>query len=161
MELGVKTAKFDLMKEGEPLPIVGREKKSYGDSIGKSNLLVFTDVLPDEPSAQRMALVVSEAVQLGAWVILADQGPSPWRKAFVDQLAYELRYVDCGHPNFDDDCLVEQPELGWEAEPVALLRLNAPMFAAALNSGYNSLEERRGFALPPPTVELVEGVVEA
>ena len=152
-QLRVATSTFDLMAEGEPLPIVGREKQYYGDSIGNANLLVFADVLSDEPSAQRMAAVVSEAVQLGAWVILADRSPSPWRKTFLELLEVELRYVDCGHPHFDDDCIVEQPELGWKAEPVALLRLNSPMFAAALNSGYGSLEERRGFALPPPTVQ--------
>ena len=152
-KLSVDTSSFDLMAD-MPLPIVGRAKQAYGDSIGKANLLVFADILSDEVSAQRMATRVSEAVQLGAWVILGDSAPSPWREAFLELLEVELRYVDCGHPYFDDDCIVEQPELGWQAEPVALLRLNAPMFAPALESGYMSLEERRGFALPPPSVQV-------
>ena len=155
-KLRVATSTFDLMAEAAPLPIVGKEKKYYGDSTGNANLLIFADVLSDEPSAKRMSVVVSEAVQLGAWVILADHAPSPWRKTFLELLEHELRYVDCGHPHFDDEFIVEQPELGWEAEPVALLRLNAPMFAAALNTGYGSLEERRSFELPPPTVQLVD-----
>ena len=151
-QLRLATSTFNLMQEGAPLPIVGQEKTYYGDSGGNSNLLIFTDVLSDEPSARRMSVVVSEAVKLGAWIILADPAPSPWRKTFLELLEKELITVDCGHPHFDDDCLIDQPELGWEAVPVALLRLNSPMFAAALNTGYNSLEERRGFALPPPTV---------
>lgn len=157
-QLPITSTTFDLMAEAEPLPIVGREKKYYGDGTGNANLLIFTDVLSDAPSATRMAMVVSEAVQLGAWVILADQAPSPWRKTFLELLEAELRYVDCGLPHFDDDCVVQQLELGWEAEQVALLRLNAPMFAAAIDKGkgmqYGSLEERRGFALPPPKVQV-------
>ena len=131
--------------------------RASGKLRARRNLLVLVDVLRDEPSAQRMAVMVGEAVKLSAWVILADQGsPSPWRKAFLELLEKELAFVDCGCPHFDDDCIVEQPELGWQAEPVALLRLNAPMFAAALDSGYESLEERRGFSLPPPTVQVTE-----
>jgi len=128
-QLCLTTSTFDWMKEGEALPIVGRDKQYYGDSLGKANLIVFADVLADEPSAKRMAALVSEAVQMGAWVILADQSPSPHRKTFLELLEIELRYVDCGHPYFDEDRIVEQLELGWEAEPVALLGLNAPMFA--------------------------------
>lgn len=150
--LDVTLKTFDLMAEGEPLPIVGREKRYYGDAGGNSNLLVFTDALPDEPSARRMSVVIADAVKLGAWVILADPEPSPWRSTFLELLEKELFTVDCGYPYFDDAILVEQPELGWEAEEVALLRLNSPMFAAALDTGYDSLLERRGFALPPPTV---------
>ena len=46
-QLPVATLAYDLMAEGEPLPIVGREKQYYGDSIGNANLLVFADVLSD------------------------------------------------------------------------------------------------------------------
>ena len=156
-QLNLATSTFDLMAEGEPLPIEGEKKRYYGASSGKANLLVLADVLYDEASAKRMAVVVAEAVKISAWVILADHGPpSSWRKAFLELLEKELFDVDCGCPNFDDACIVEQPELGWQAEPVALLRLNAPLFATALVSGYESLEERRGFALSPPTLQVVE-----
>ena len=156
-QLHVTTAPFDLMADGEPLPIEGSEKQYYGAASGRANLLLLADCLSDEASARRMAVVVGEAVKISAWVILADQGPSsPWRELFLELLEKELAYVDCGHPHFDDDCIVEQPELGWQAEPVALLRLNAPMSAAALNTGFGSLEERRGFALPPPTVQAIQ-----
>ena len=98
---------------------------------------------------------VAEAIQLGAWVLIGDSETTSCRSTFLDLLEEELRYVDCGVPHFDEPCTVEQPSLGWAAEPVALLRLNSPGFAPALNTGYNSLEERRGFALASPTVELM------
>ena len=64
------------------------EKQYYGASSGQANLLVLADVLSDEASAQRMAVVVAEAVKISAWVIVADQGPraSPVRKTFLDLL---------------------------------------------------------------------------
>ena len=146
---------FDMASE-DPLPFVGQTKPAYGTAIGTANLIIFADALSDEASARCMAVRVAEMVENGAWVLLADGDPaSTCRKTFLDELEVGLRYVDCGHPYFDDGCLIEQPSLGWEAEPVALLRLNAPGFAPALNTGYLSLEERRGFELPSPIVECV------
>ena len=101
-----------------------------------------------------MAVRVAEAVQLGAWIIVGDSLPSPHRALFLERLEAELRFVDCGFPVFDDECEVEQLSLGWSSERVQLLRMNAPGFAPALNTGYNSLEERRVHALPNPNVEL-------
>jgi len=86
---------------------------------------------------------------------VGDQQPS-YRQTFLDLLEAELRYVDCGHPQFDEEYTIEQPSLGWGAVPVALLRLNAPGYAPALNTGFKSLEERRGVRLPDPTVEVLE-----
>ena len=153
-QLSLATSKLDLMSAEEPLPIDDQTAPTYGTATGIANLVILTDVLADEVSSSRMAARVAEAVKLGAWVLLADQKPS-CRQTFLDLLEVELRYVDCGHPYFDAECIVEQPSLGWESE-VALLRLNSPGYAPALSTGYLSLEERRGFALPSPTVEVAD-----
>jgi hypothetical protein len=152
---------FDLADLNSPLPMSGRTNHhSYGTGVGAANLVVLTDVLRNDDQARCMALRVAECVQLGAWVILGDAASS-CRQTFLDLLEVELRFVDCGHPSFDKPFLIEQPSLGWASEPVQLLRLNSPGFAPALASGYRSLEERRGYKLPPPVVEVLESARES
>lgn len=149
-------ASFDLADLASPLPMTGQTKPKYGTGIGTANLVVMSDVLSTEEDACCMAARVAECIQLGAWVIVGDTMPSPHRAIFLEKLEAELRFVDCGFPVFDDPCVVEQPSLGWMSETVQLLRMNAPGFAPALNTGYNSLEERRGHVLPSPVVEVSE-----
>jgi hypothetical protein len=152
---------FDLADLNSPLPMSGRTNHhSYGTGVGAANLVVLTDVLRNDDQARCMALRVAECVRLGAWVILGDAASS-CRQTFLDLLEVELRFVDCGHPSFDKPFLIEQPSLGWASEPVQLLRLNSPGFAPALASGYRSLEERRGYKLPPPVVEVLESARES
>ena len=146
---------FDMSDLDAPLPMVGQTKPAYGTAVGVANLIVLVDILADDEIARCMAVRVAEAVKLGAWVIVGDAA-SASRQTFLDVLEVELRYVDCGHPKFDEACIVQQPLLGWSSEPVQLLRLNSPGFAPALDTGYMSLEERRGFELPSPVVEILE-----
>jgi len=159
-QLSLKTSTLDLKAVAEPLPIDDQTAPTYGTATGIANLVILSDVLADETSAQCLATRVGEAVKLGAWVLLADEKPS-CREAFLDLLEVELRHVDCGCPYFDAECAIDQKlSLGWATE-VALLRLNSPGYAPALDTGYLSLEERRGFSLPGPVVQVTSQVAES